>query len=181
MDDGEVGVRGGEHGGEAGRRQRARLHRVLGGLESKLDGGGGPAPFIDWQGRRHMRCQWLRIERSLATQHRTRLAPRWQPGRGQAHGLDEHRGHVASPNNRLQLLPPKPNELLSTRRTGASRFSSRIAAWISGSRLRVLRLAGMKPCSMHSRLTAASTIPAAPSVWPVQPLVELQGRELPKT
>ena len=33
----------------------------------------------------------------------------------------------------------------------------------------------MKPCSIASRQIAASTMPAAPSVWPVQPLVELHG------
>ena len=37
----------------------------------------------------------------------------------------------------------------------------------------------MKPCSSARKQTIASTMPAAPSVWPVKPLVELTGTRLP--
>ena len=47
--------------------------------------------------------------------------------------------------------------------------------------MRVLRLRGMKPCSIASSEIAASTMPAAPSVCPVQPFVELQGVRVPNS
>ena len=40
-------------------------------------------------------------------------------------GEVRHRLQPARPNNRAQLVPPKPNELLITRRTGCSRLSSK--------------------------------------------------------
>src|SRR4029077_12216284 len=83
------------------------------------------------------------------------------------------------PNSRLQLLPPKPNELDSTRSSGRSCGATATRLLSAGSRLATLRLPGMKPSRTQSREMTASTMPAAPSVCPVQPLVELQATVSP--
>ena len=49
----------------------------------------------------------------------------------------------------------------------------RICGPQAASSSRVLTVPGRKPVSIASRLAVASTMPAAPSVWPVKPLVEL--------
>jgi hypothetical protein len=46
---------------------------------------------------------------------------------------------------------------------------------------RVLSVPGISACSRHSQTNAASVMPAAPKVCPVQPLVELHGVSGPNT
>ena len=55
-----------------------------------------------------------------------------------------------------------------------------IQAAISGSIRSVFRLRGTKLSRMLRQLTMTFTIPAAPRVWPVQPLIELHGTAAPK-
>jgi hypothetical protein len=78
------------------------------------------------------------------------------------------------------LLPPKPKELLRARRTLPRRDSPgierdrRVEIFVFG-------LPGSRSCVSASAQMTASTAPAAPSVWPVAPLVELQGTRLPNS
>ena len=46
------------------------------------------------------------------------------PGPADSGAFDEHLERHGAPNTRLQLLPPKPNELLSTRSTRAGSAAS---------------------------------------------------------
>jgi hypothetical protein len=54
------------------------------------------------------------FEWSRSIQHRLRLDPVVQAGAADADAGDRQPLHWPSPNTRLQLLPPKPNELLIT-------------------------------------------------------------------
>src|SRR6185295_18936909 len=118
---------------------------------------------------------------SRPAQDRFGVAPRRQTGSDEANCFDKGAAHLSLPKMSEQLLPPKPNELLSTRFTGARRVSSRTLPSMAGSFSPVLRLRGMSPASMQSSAIAASTMPAAPSVWPVHPLVELSATAGPNT
>ena len=117
-----------------------------------------------------------------AAQNGERRGPAGKPGRRDADGLDDDSALTApAPNNTLQFVPPKPKEFDNAYSTGARARASSTPACSAGSCSRVLRLRGMKPCSIASRQIAASTMPAAPSVWPVQPFVELHGTAAPNS
>ena len=76
---------------------------------------------------------------------------------------------------KAQLLPPKPKELLSTRRTGASRLPVAMSLRNSGSASATPRQPGISPSSTQMPAATASSAPDAPSVCPVQPFIELHG------
>src|ERR1700730_16297500 len=94
--------------------------------------------------------------------------------------FDICRSHRLAPKIRVQLLPPKPKELVKTRPTGCARFRSTMRALRAGSNSVVLSVAGMKACLMLRMERTASAMPAAPWVWPVHPLVPLQAMPPPK-
>ena len=56
---------------------------------------------------------WAAV-RPRTGEHSPRRWPPFQPGAENADALDEDAHHRVRPKIRLQLLPPKPNELLST-------------------------------------------------------------------
>src|SRR5690606_28622328 len=89
------------------------------------------------------------------------------------------RGHAAPPrpNTSEQLLPPKPNELFIAQATGRSALSNRICGPQAGSGVVLLSVPGSRPSRKAIRANTDSTMPAAPRVWPVQPLVELACSE----
>ena len=91
----------------------------------------------------------------------------------QAIAVGELTAVVSAPKARTQLLPPKPKELERTK----GRDSGAASTWIwgpqAGSSTVVFSMPGVQPLSRVARLIAASRKPAAPSAWPVQPLVEL--------
>jgi len=77
-------------------------------------------------------------------------------------GAITNRHHAsARPRTRLQLVPPKPNELLSTRDGAWGSLCWRYASGSAGSSLLRLTPAGMKPLRNANTLKAASTPPAA--------------------
>src|SRR5690606_13503206 len=84
-----------------------------------------------------------------------------------------HAVHAAAPNSSEQLLPPNPKELFITLRGLPSALSKRTCAPQAGSRALLFRVPGSSPCSSASSANTDSTMPAAPRVCPVQPLVEL--------
>src|SRR5262249_17975707 len=112
------------------------------------------------------------------------LAPRGPRGPRAQAGVD----HAASrPSTSEQLLPPKPNELLSTgpAATRAPR-PARVTAGGSGSRSPsktwgIRGIGPSRPSRSASQQKAASIAPAAPSVWPTSGLDELVGGGSPKT
>src|SRR5690606_16993923 len=87
----------------------------------------------------------------------------------------EGRGHGRE-NTSEQLLPPKPKALFIAWAMSARALSKRICGPHTGSGTALLRVPGNSPCSSASSANADSTMPAAPRVWPVQPLVELACR-----
>ena len=76
-------------------------------------------------------------------------------------------------NTSEQLLPPKPNELFIAKAMSRSALSNRICGPQAASGVALLSVPGSRPCSSASSANTDSTMPAAPSVCPVQPLVEL--------
>jgi hypothetical protein len=77
---------------------------------------------------------------------------------------------------RLQLVPPKPKELLMVQANSAfriSRTTGRSATMGSGSSR--LMLGAMKFSCIIRMQKMASKAPAAPSAWPVMDLVEENG------
>ena len=185
MDDGKVRIRRCEHRV----RETAAAHvlacmRIFGGLKCELDRGRRATAFVERQQRGRMRRQRRRRVRNVRRAASAEPALPRRPVRARRGRRTRSNTAVtcAAPNSRLQLLPPKPKELLSTRRTGALR------GFPAGSPLRCRDPCSCIQAARHeararcaSRLMAASTMPAAPSVWPVQPLVELQGVAVPNT
>src|SRR5688572_8820249 len=112
-------------------------------------------------------------------QHRTTGAPSFKSCRQKTDALNAH-VHWSVPRIRLQLFPPNPNILLRTRRTERTSLPRRIWLCRVGSIRSQLSVPGRKPCFRQSTEINASVIPAAPSVCPVQPFVELQGVVRPK-
>ena len=93
----------------------------------------------------------------------------------------EQRGvHCKSPrpNASTQLLPPKPNELLKYHCTRGFSAYEQIVCFLQRGieAARCARCRASERCSIASmQMICASVIPAAPSRWPVEPLVELVG------
>src|SRR5690606_36664756 len=88
-------------------------------------------------------------------------------------------GHAAPPlpNTSEQLLPPKSNELFIAQAVGPWTWSKRICALQAGSGVALLSVPGSRPSRSAISANTDSTMPAAPRVCPVQPLVELACSE----
>ena len=118
----------------------------------------------------------------LAANHRARDVPAGQARRPEGDAFDER-----TSGERCALMRRSPRaegehavaaaeaERIAqrVRASALARCRRRICGPQAGSSVCALSVPGSKPCSSASRLIAASTMPAAPSVWPVQPLVEL--------
>ena len=134
-------------------------------------------------GQRAVAAGWRRAQRPAAGQHRHGSPPshRHRPANRDTAGSTPRSG-ASAPRQQVQLMPPKPKELLITRRTGAADIRGQTRAHGTSDRTAVTpRQPGMKPWRMHSAAITASTMPDAPSVCPVQPLVELHGTSPPNT
>src|SRR6185437_875682 len=93
-----------------------------------------------------------------------------------AFDVDAQVAHATNPARakaRQALLPPKPNELLSATSMRCCSLCQANCAPQTGSGVSPPRLPGTRSCSIACSAMVASTMPAAPSVWPVKPLVEL--------
>src|SRR5690348_10160413 len=115
----------------------------------------------------------------LTGQDRQARGPIRKTRAAQSGAFDGDAHHAARPSTRLQLAPPKPNELLITRLTRARRPSRTYWLLNAGSTWRVCGLPGRKSCRMPRAQNTASTTPEAPSVCPAKPLVELHGVAAP--
>ena len=106
-----------------------------------------------------------------------RAGPVGQAGRDQADAGESRPSAGRScqglfPNTRLQLLPPKPKELVSAWRSGVGRAAAGGTFTVNalGRGPVCPGLPGTKPSTRASAQSTASTAPAAPRVWPVAPL-----------
>src|SRR5690606_1648295 len=82
--------------------------------------------------------------------------------------------HAAAPrpNTSEQLLPPKPNELFIAYAMSPRALSKRICGPQPGSGVVLLSVPGSRPSRSAISANTDSTMPAAPRVCPVQPLLE---------
>ena len=126
-----IATRGGED-----RRQRAGIglragHRFGAHRERDFDYAAGSTPFRRRQYVRQRQHGAQRDIGRLVVEHGARSAPVGEPRSEQPQSLNapcqvaHQRRYAARPNSSAQLAPPKPNELLSTRRSGPRRFSVR--------------------------------------------------------
>src|SRR5512146_721668 len=94
-------------------------------LERQAHRSHGPSPLIGGEQR-----SWRQRERrgligALAGEYVAAGRPAFEPRRPDANSLNINPHGAARPSMRLQLLPPKPKELLMTRATRPDRVSSR--------------------------------------------------------
>src|SRR4029078_1887608 len=142
--------------------------------------GRAATPFVGRQQPRVRVRQGVEIERPHAPQHLAALDPPLKAAAQKA-DADNTDPHHNTPRTRLQLLPPKPKILLSTRRTGRDWFSRRIWLHKAESTRWQLRVPATNPCVRHIAEISASVMPAAPSACPVHPFVELAAVCVPNT
>src|SRR5262249_42837227 len=83
----------------------------------------------------------------------------------------------ARPSTTAALAPAKPDDVDSATRTSHRRASpcTRSRPAHSGSICRSPAVGGTRPRAMTSAHSTASQAPAAPSVWPIAPLIEFTG------
>src|SRR5207302_7128121 len=91
--------------------------RLLPHGERELHRNGGAAPLGGRQQFARGDDRGSRAERLLSRENAAGGLPALQPGTEQAHAFYEGSHHSATPRMRLQLLPPKPNELLRAQPT----------------------------------------------------------------
>ena len=120
-----VAARGGEDAGERRRVEVGMAAGFVGGRHGDLHRGPGAAALCRRQARQRREHGGAEQVRRLAAQHRQGGRPGGEPRADQADAqhMQFAGGHQGAPRTRLALEPPKPNELLSTRRSGARRLA----------------------------------------------------------
>ena len=119
-----------------------------------------------------------------AGQHRARLPPsRAGPGRADADAGDEGVASARLPQDQAAIDAAEAERVADHRRPDAARSGSSPPRRRGRPDPRTRHPGSPAPCRRGSQIAAiaTSTIPAAPSVCPVQPLVELHGVASPNT
>src|ERR1700674_3685073 len=114
-----------EYGGGNGRVALRLRDRLASDSQRQLDCRNRAPALCGWQpfaGGQHRRRRHIA---RAAREYSAACLPAVQAGTAHADSFDEHAHHPARPRITLQLLPPKPNELLITRSTRADWFSTR--------------------------------------------------------
>src|SRR5204862_4835798 len=87
----------------------------------------------------------------------------------------EDAGHDVPSSTSAALQPPKPSEVLRLTRGRAARATPRTSRSHAGSASSYPAVPGTTPSREASRHMIASSVAAAPIVWPSAPLIELTG------
>src|SRR5690348_13041098 len=120
MHDRAIAVRRCEYAANATRRQIGHVVRLLSNRQCQPNRCADTASFVGRENTGRRRQCFPPYVLPQSGEDRTAARPTIESRTAYRYGVDESLDHRTVPNTRLQLMPPKPNALLITVRTGRS-------------------------------------------------------------